>query len=166
MYECHVCGRDAIGSGFIEGAKVTVCNDCSQYAKNLVYFNPPVDARESRKKQSANTPYDTRVNRPPSIQQATELREDYGEAIKKTREKRGWTREELAKKLFIKESDLIAFEEKRLKPTPDVEKKLEYALGIRLYEQPTPDLHSLAQQNTSRTGPASLADVVEIKKKK
>ena len=165
MDECHVCGQESVGNGLVEGAKVSLCNSCMGYAKNPAYYRAPVEVR----KKQANSPYDTRVNRPPSASplQNLELREDYGEAIKKSREKHGWTREELAKKLFIKESDLIAFEEKRLKPTPEIEKKLEYALGIRLYETGEPDLNALAMQNTTRSGQApSLADVVEIKKKK
>ncbi len=164
MDECHVCGQESVGNGLIEGAKVSLCNSCMGYAKNQFYYNQPM---QTRRKPAGSTPYDTRVNRPPSAQQNLELREDYNTAIKNAREKHGWTREELAKKLLIKESDVIAFEEKRLKPTPEVEKKLEYALGLRLYETSEPDLNALAMQNTTRSGQApSLADVVEIKKKK
>lgn len=79
------------------------------------------------------------------------------------------TREELGKKLAVSFQEIVGFEEGRLKPTQEVAKKLEYGLGVKLFEESLEekiDLSALARDSQIKRGLPSLADVVELKKKK
>lgn len=130
---CEVCGKKAPNPlvAEIEGAELTVCSDCASLGKVLrsairekKQFAPNIEQR------AAFTPKPFKA---PEIQPA-ELIEDYGNAVKNAREKLGWTREELAKKVFEKESVLQRVEAGQLEPDHSLLKKLEKTLNISLKE--------------------------------
>ncbi len=60
---------------------------------------------------------------------------DYGAAIKKARQKKSLTVEELAKRIFEKASTLHRVESQALAPSDGLIQKLEKELGINLKEQ-------------------------------
>ena len=84
--ECHVCGKPAVGSGFVEGARVALCGDCSAYSGDFKeYYIPP---KQQRKPTAfAGAPLPTELQRPKDAE--LELREDYAKIFKTAMEQIG-----------------------------------------------------------------------------
>jgi len=154
--ECQTCGRNAVGEWLVEGARVPLCERCSGYADEFSYYAPPKTAR----KAAALPAKAVRVSR--------EIADDYGKTISRARDKRGMTRKELAAKLLIHENELASFEEGRIKPSETLAKKLEFALGIKLFEEIEEAGKKGAAESAAapkKAGGVSLADILEIKKR-
>jgi len=119
---CEVCGRETpkLIRAEIEGAELMVCGECAKLGKVL--------------RTQEGTPkavYMPRRETAPLIE-PFELIDDFGTEIKKARERLGLTREQLAKKIFEKESVLQRIEANELEPSDELVLKLEKALNIRL----------------------------------
>ncbi len=132
--ECEICGKQCNNPVEIEidGATMLVCNECSSLGKRVRSRNL------QRTSHSAFIPY--KRSPLPGIKKneldiGLSLAPDYGERIRKAREKRGWKREELAKKLFEKESVLHRIESGHFKPDDKLIEKIESLLGISLREE-------------------------------
>jgi len=152
--ECQTCGRNAAGEGVVEGARVPLCERCSGYADDFSYYAPPT----VKKKPNALPAKAICVSR--------EIVDDYGKVIARARDSRGMTRKELAAKLFIHESELASFEESRIKPSETLAKKIEFALGIKLFEEIEIGARKDgAEPAAKKPDGVSLADVLEIKKR-
>lgn len=121
--DCHVCGKTAAGQGAVEGTRVPLCEKCSVYSSNFAYY-----AQIAPAKQHASLVKGFRSSE-------AELSEDYGKRIMQAREKLGLSRKELARKILIQEKELEGFEQQKYKPGEATVKKLEFALGIRLFER-------------------------------
>lgn len=146
MPTCDICGSVSSMRAVVEGAEVNVCNRCSRYGKLV----------------SQQYGYGQASQRPalPEV----ELVNGFGKIITIAREKQGFSRSDLAKKLNMREADLLHFEEGKFKPTEHEAKKLESTLKIRiLTSSPVPE-------NTPVKRPISklitLGDVVVIKDKR
>ncbi|MCX8190115.1 MAG: multiprotein bridging factor aMBF1 [Candidatus Diapherotrites archaeon] len=123
---CEVCGKSSqkLLRTEIEGAELMVCQECSALGKII---------REP--KENFMQPIFKKTTNPPKIQEPPQVIENFGVEIKKAREKLGLTREELAKKIFEKESLLVRIENTNFEPEEKVIRKLEKVLGIKLIEQ-------------------------------
>lgn len=67
-------------------------------------------------------------------QMSMELVQDYASRIKKARESKGWTRQDLGGRVGEAESAITRIENGSLHPTDDVAKRMERELGIKLFE--------------------------------
>lgn len=172
--ECHVCGKQAEGTGVVEGARVDLCKNCVNYARDFSYYKSPAQVRALQQSQQAPA-----FTRKTHVQ--FELATDYAKRLREAREKKGWTREELGKQTLISLQEIKSFEEARVKPNVEQARKLEFALGVKLLEtqeaenvERTPitetELERMARENASRRGDGgggpTLADLVQVKKKK
>ncbi|HLD62924.1 MAG TPA: multiprotein-bridging factor 1 family protein [Candidatus Norongarragalinales archaeon] len=128
--DCQVCGKPAAGEGFVEGARVALCEVCSEYSSGFQVFKTYVPPKPKYSLPPAVRPA---VSRKP--QGELQLAEDYGKRIMQAREKQGLSRKDLAKKLLVQEKELEGFEQQKYKPGEATIKKLEFALGISLLEQ-------------------------------
>ncbi|NUN11822.1 TIGR00270 family protein [Candidatus Micrarchaeota archaeon] len=144
MNECQICGRQASGSGTVEGARVPLCYNCSRYAPNFSVYKEyrPVEKKE--------------IIKPDVV-----VKRNYSKLIREVREKQGLDRKHFAAKLQIQETELTAFEEGRIKPTIEEAKTLGYALGINLLEEEVDE----EPVKTTKIGSATLGDFIKIKKK-
>jgi len=148
--DCEVCGRkNARIIALVEGLKMRVCENCSKFGKVL-----EVEKEKLKEKK---------IQLPEEIEVEEDLVEDYAGRVKSAREKKGWTREELAAKLNEKESFLKKVELGEMPPTDRLAEKLEKALGIKLYE-----VVEISKPTRSKSGKegTTLGDLIEIKKKK
>jgi putative transcription factor len=132
---CEVCGRKILGKPFkviIEGAKLTVCTDCSKHGK-LTWEEEPKPKAIIKPKgprpllrapimKPRETPPDTTV----------ELVEDYDVKIRQAREKLGLSHEDLGKKLNEKVSLLRKIETKKMRPDNQLATRLEHVLKVKL----------------------------------
>ena len=148
---CEVCGnRPAKKIVEIEGAKVRACNTCARHGK--VLFSTEYRKGETR-----------RFNL--HIKPEEEIVENYSELIRTNRQKKGLSREELAKALNEKVSYLEHIERGEMKPTIKLAKKLEKFLNIKLIEKEVPDTSGIHDYGPKDRG-YSLMDALIVEKKK
>ncbi|MGB9740720.1 MAG: multiprotein bridging factor aMBF1 [Candidatus Bathyarchaeales archaeon] len=135
---CEVCGRKIYGKPYnviIEGAKLTVCSECSKHGKIILEAEepqPPTQRAMSAKPKASPTLKTPQKKVPETTLNSFELVEDFNVKIKKAREKLGLSHEDLGKKLNEKVSVLRKIETGRMTPDDALAKKLEHELKIRL----------------------------------
>ena len=123
---CEVCGRKIHGNPIraeIEGAKLTVCIECSKHG-NVIAINQPVVDKKIEKMQEIEA----------HQEYVDIIVKDYSERIRKARERKSMKQEDLAQSLAEKESVIQSLETGGLKPTFKLAKKLSVFLGIDLIE--------------------------------
>jgi putative transcription factor len=154
---CEICGREIRGKGFrvvVEGSEVTVCASCRQYgSEKPSTVTQPGFRKVVLKKRK---PYSTK------IEFTEEMLENYHLIVRREREKRGWSQEQLAKKIQEKESLIKKIENAEIVPEPEVVEKLEKLFGIRLREK-VPEVK--VELGRSKLTP-TLGDVVVVRRKK
>jgi len=121
--ECELCGGNSskLSMVAIDGARMMACSGCAPLG-NEVKVAVPAQERKST--------FSYRPSR--KLEEATEVVEDLGMQVRKAREKRGLTREELAKKIFEKASVMHRIESGHYVPDDRTRRKLEKELGVRL----------------------------------
>jgi len=159
---CEVCGHEIFGQPYyrvIEGGRMTVCGRCAQFSNQEWDPRKPM-AQPRRRRTAANA----RPRRRSDIEvaESTELVENYGELIRKTRQRKGMTVEDFAKKLSEKESVIKKLEKEQLNPTMTLVRKVERALGITLIEEAEVGTGTVL---TRPMGPRTLGDMIKLKTK-
>ncbi|MFQ6051888.1 MAG: multiprotein bridging factor aMBF1 [Candidatus Hydrothermarchaeota archaeon] len=150
---CEVCGAEIKGQArvvFIERTEMKVCNRCKKFAeKNTMrIFKQPLKRTIKPKPRKVS-------------KEEYELIENYGTTIKKAREKREWTQEDLAKRLNEKTSVIARIETEKMIPDENLLKKLERLLEINLRQEMRENHLGVASSARSLT----LGDIAKIKKK-
>ncbi len=151
--QCEICGREIHGKGHtvvVEGTEMTVCSLCRDYGeeKSTVVQHGVVKVVKKERKVKP-------------IEFTEELVENYNEIIKRERERRGWSQEELAKKIQEKASLIRKIENKEITPEPEVVEKLERILEVKLREK----VEEVKVQG-KKVESLTLGDVVVIRKKR
>ena len=162
---CEVCGRkihsDPIRA-LIEGAKLTVCIDCSKYGKTITEDE---FEQKPQKKTLAPTPF-IQKKKPAQakVDITQEIVEGYDSKIRQAREKMGLSHEELGKKINEKASVLSKLETGKMAPNNLLVTKLEHELKIKL-------LVPIKEEKISQGFPISpnrettLGDLIQLNKK-
>ncbi|MBD3226552.1 MAG: TIGR00270 family protein [Candidatus Lokiarchaeota archaeon] len=158
---CDVCGKEIHGKPqlcLIEGAKLKVCPRCAR-------FGTKIQETPERKRKPIRKTSRSSYRRSSSFEEM-DLVDDFNKIIKREREKRGWTQDELAKKLKIKGSIISKIEGGR-PPTNDIRKKLENIFNINLMTViDTGEAYKYTKIKSSDGSDLTLGDVVHLKKKK
>lgn len=125
---CDICGRTPIRAQIlIEGAKLLACASCMKSGKILHMFRdvePGAPLRPAPRKLPENAATEE------------EIVENWGEIIRKARQKRSITIEELASRISERVNYMHAIESGRIMPTLETAKKIEKELKITLVEKP------------------------------
>jgi putative transcription factor len=161
---CEVCGREIFGQPYyriIEGGRMTVCGRCSSFGS--ADWDPKKPRTSTRRRR---TPIGNRTRPRSEIDVAEQLVlvDDYGVLIKKARQKKGVSIEDFAKKINEKESVIKKLEKSQMNPPTSLVRKIERALGIKLYETSTAT--GSAQILSRPRGPRTLGDLIKIKPEK
>jgi len=123
--ECEICGKEIATNSRIkmDGMDLIVCENCITYGKEVK------EERQEPQKMG-------KVIKAPRAEfnEVIPLADDYGSRIRKVREKKKLTVEELAKKVFEKESTIHKMENQQHIPEDKVVEKLEKFLKISLRE--------------------------------
>ncbi len=163
---CEVCGHkihDEPITAVIEGARLTVCVECSKHGKIIHQEEVAVPQKNLKKSQVPVS----MVQRKPvvaKVEITQEITEDYATKIRVAREKLGLTHEELGKKINEKASVLRNLEVGKMSPNNQLASKLEHMLKIKLLvpiseeKVPPPTSKSANQEIT-------LGDLIEIDSK-
>ncbi len=142
----------------IEGARLTVCVECSKHGK--VVYAEPAAPRQALKKPQAPI---TMVQRKPLVAQVQitqEVAEDYASKIRVAREKLMLTHEELGKRINEKASVLRNLEVGKMAPNNQLASKLEHMLKIKLLVPISEE--KVNQIPKSANQELTLGDIVEI----
>ncbi len=147
MY-CEICGGKIFGRGYrivVEGSELTVCDKCRDLG-----VEAKTKIRVVKRKVA-----------PKPIMEDYEVVENFHEIIRKEREKRGWTQEELAKRIQEKVTLIKKLENKEITPEKDVIEKLERLFNISLRER-VEDVKIESSKSLTPT----LGDLAVIRRKK
>jgi putative transcription factor len=165
---CEVCGRKIHSSrpirAEIEGAKLTVCIECSKHGK--IISDEEIElGRKAPKKPFAPIPFTQKKKKAQArVELTQEVVEGYDSKIRQAREKLGLSHEELGKKINEKASVLSKLETGKMTPNNLLVTKLEHALKIKL-------LVPIKEEKNSQSFPKSpsreptLGDLIQLNKK-
>ena len=158
--ECEICGKpisDNPKRTKIDGSIMAVCDGCAKFG--AIQKEPPKPKFQNKKRKSNKTIKRATRSEEPS----EELIENYNETIRKVRESKNWTREQLGQKINEKVSVINRIESGKMIPDTKLVKKLEKTLDIELLEKiDSIDLNQF--KNNSSSG-QTLGSVVKIKRK-
>lgn len=167
---CEICGKPIEGKPIrtkIDGSVLEVCRECSKFGR--VQKDTPLErkfvSRNKKGKPQNNRPQSNKQNvqRRRREEPMDELVEDYNVIIRKARESKGWTREELGAKIYEKVSVINRIESGKMEPDIKLAKKFEKTLNITLIEKY--DDMDLESFKSSASGPNTLGSVVKIKRR-
>ena len=161
--ECVICGKPVPEHNpiraKIEGSVMVVCKECSKLGKIQKAPPKPRYVQQKNKKQK-NAP---KRNYSRRDEPSEELIEDYNDAIRKARESKNWSREDLGKKINERVSVITRIETGKMTPDIKLTKKLEKALNIKLLEEV--NNVDLNQFINSSSGERTLGNIMKIKRK-
>jgi putative transcription factor len=132
---CEACGRKIYGKPYkvvIEGAKLTVCDNCSKHGKLTWEDKPKPKTVVKPKGPKPSLLVQTRKMPDTPAGTTVELVEGYDAVIRQAREKLGLSHEDLGKKMNERVSVLRKIETKKMTPNNMLATKLEHILKIKL----------------------------------
>jgi putative transcription factor len=166
---CEVCGRKIYGKpvkAIIEGAKLTVCSECSKHG-TIIWEEetkqPPTLKPKPKTTLSPTLKAQTTGKTQTVFEGALELVDDYDVRVKQAREKMGLTHEELGKRINEKVSVLKKIETKKIKPDDKLAAKLEHALRIKLLMPASEEKVPVPTSKPSSRG-LTLGDIIQFNK--
>ena len=162
--ECEICGKPVPEHNpiraKIEGSVMVVCKECSKLG-TIQKAPPKPKFRQQPKGKKQNTNRNRNYSR--RDEPTEELVEDFAIEIRKARESRNWSREDLGKKINERVSVITRIETGKMTPDTKLTKKLEKALNIKLLEKiNTVDLNQFVN---SSSGERTLGNIMKIKRK-
>lgn len=169
---CEVCGQKIRGKPvrvIIEGAKLTVCNECSKHG-TVVWEEPKQPLATPKLKAKITKPaVPSKVNeavKNRGFESTLELVEGFDVKIRQARENMGLTHEELGKKINEKVSVLKKIEVGKMTPDNRLAAKLEHALKIKLLISATEEKASEVTVSKLPSRELTLGDLFKINKGK
>lgn len=172
IVRCEVCGRkirDAPTRVVIEGAKLTVCTECSKHGKTT--WEEPTKSTFPPQRQTGVSVHGTPISGPIQIRKrvvtarvdtSQEVVSNYSELIRESRERLGYSHEDLGKKINEKESVLRKIETGKMSPNDQLISKLEHTLKIKLLVPVGEEKVSLPKAAAHEL---TLGDVIKFEKK-
>ena len=168
---CEVCGRkihENPNRVVIEGAKLTVCNECAKHGKTT-WEEPLPKPKLNLKSREQLIPIQGPIQIRKKVIQAKvdtseEIVEDYSEKIRQAREKLGLSHEDLGMKINEKANVLRKIETRKLSPNNLLVSKLERTLKIKLL---VPVADEKIPQNIPKSASRelTLGDLIKVDKK-
>ena len=149
---CEICGKKLVEEPLktkIDGSIMLTCKECSKFGK--VQKEPQ---RAIRKR--------TPPRRPRYKEPSNEVLEDFNTVIRKAREKMGWSREDLAEKVYEKVSVIGRVESGKMVPDIKLARKLEKILNVSLLEKVEDE--NLEDKGPQKIRGATIGDIAFIKK--
>lgn len=163
---CEVCGRKIRSKPYkviIEGAKLTVCADCSKHGK-LTWEEEP-KAKAVVQKTRAPLPtlkLQARKASQRTAEETFELVEDFDARIRLARERLGISHDDLGKRLNEKVSLLRKIETRKMKPDNKLAARLEHALKIKLIVLTTEERIPQTKIPKATSRELTLGDLIQI----
>lgn len=150
---CEICGAKVTGTPIkieMDGSELDVCSRCVKYGTVTREVHVP-----HKSIRTTDTPHFKKI-------EIEAIDPDYGQKIRKAREKAGLTQEKLAQKINEKMSLIGKIERYEMVPDDTVRKKLERLLNITLIDRL--DDQDFKPSKTSKG--VTLGDIALIKKER
>jgi len=164
---CEVCGRkihSSLITAVIEGARLTVCVECSKHGK-IVTQDEYTPKPKPLGKPSAHIPIMAQKKKTEiKVEITQEIIEDYTIKIRQAREKLGLTHEQLGKKINEKTSVIAKLETGKISPNNILATKLEHALKIKLLTPITEEKTPMQMPKTA-SRELTLGDLIQFDNK-
>jgi putative transcription factor len=165
---CEVCGRRISGRPLkviIEGAKLTVCIECSKLGKT--YYEEPKQRVASPRLGTTPRPLIIQFKKPqaPKVDTSLELVENFDLKIRQAREKLGLSHEELGKRINEKVSLLRKIETGKMTPDNRLATMLEHALKIKLIAPAKEEKVPEAKLAKASGRDMTLGDLIQLDKR-
>ncbi len=164
--QCEICGAEIRGKSFrivVDRAELDVCDKCKGFGKE-VSPRSPAGVRKSVPGSGAAVSFPgRRQGRNVFDQIKDELVDDYADRIRKAREAKNMTDEQLANRTQSKVNIIRKVERGELVPEDALVKKIEYVLDIKLTEGVSePDRGGRRGESRVMT----LGDLIKVKREK
>ena len=165
--ECEICGKPVPENNpiraKIEGSVMVVCKECSKLGTIQKAPPKPKYVKQNNKSKRQAPTRNRNRNYSRNDEPSEELIEDFSFEVRKAREAKDWSREELGKRINERVSVISRIETGKMTPDTKLTKKLEKALNIKLLEKV--DNIDLNQFISSSSGERTLGNVMKIKRK-
>lgn len=165
---CEVCGHKIHTepiTAIIEGARLTVCVECSKHGK-IVTQDDYTPKTKTVGKPSAFVPAMVQKKKPEvKVEITQEIIEDFSTKIRQAREKLGLTHEDLGKKINEKSSVIGKLETGKMTPNNILATKLEHALKIKLLTPITEEKTQPQQVPKTANRELTLGDLIQFDSK-
>jgi len=154
---CEMCGEEKLHlyKAIVEGSIISVCDRCKKFGEVISVEKPKVEEPKKEKPK-------------PEVKLEDEIQEvvvdDYSWKVRKAREEKSMTQEELAKALAEKESMIHKIESNQMVPSLQLAKKLEQFLRIDLIEEFNPNKEPVKELNLKDEA-ITIGDLIRLKKK-
>jgi putative transcription factor len=149
----------------IEGARLTVCHECSKHG--TIIYEEPKPKPTMPVAKGTRPPLAIQIRKPPkaTVDTSIELAEGYGDKIRQAREKIGLSHENLGKKLNEKVSLLKKIETGKMTPDNRLAAKLEHILRIKLIVPASAEKIPKTKIPRTESRELTLGDLVQIEGK-
>lgn len=149
MTSCELCGRDvdSLKKVKIEGATLKACESCAEMGEEVKTKSTKKNRKKKKSSSTRRSSKDVLVN-------------DYGEKVKKARESRQLSIQEVSDDLNEKESLISKIEKQDLKPDKPLADKLSKKFDITLYTNPEVADYDTGESVDNRK--ATMEDVADI----
>ena len=164
---CEVCGRKIRSDplrAIIEGARLTVCIECSKHGRIIPHEQPALPTQKIASRTLAPRPLVQKKPVVVGVELTQELTDGFANLIRNAREKLLLSHEDLGKKINEKASVLKHIEAGKMAPNNLLATKLEHALKIKLLVPITTEKNVSIPKKTSQE--LTLGDLIEINQKK
>ncbi|SMO44580.1 multiprotein bridging factor aMBF1 [Halorubrum cibi] len=172
MPQCEMCGAEqaSLTTTKVEGAELELCSSCTDFGTEV--REEPSSSAGSKYSTSSSSGKSSSSSsggssgssggskrRRDMFDDMEEIATDYDDRIRKARESKGLSQEELADDLNEKASLIRKLERGDTLPTDEIQRKLERALDVSLVEGEDVD----ADWESNDAGTMTLGDVVKRK---
>lgn len=162
--QCEMCGSDRgrLRQVRVEGTVMSVCDNCARFGEEIAPAPKPQESSAApvadrlAARQRRESPRD-------ALEAEEELVDDYGERVRRAREKKGWTREQLADRVSEPVPTIAKIEAGSLHPSDRAVKALQKELQVKLMEPP-PRSQQPARSAGSQRG-LTLGDLIKDAKR-
>jgi putative transcription factor len=166
---CEVCGAKIFGKPFkviIEGAKLTVCSQCSKHG-TIVWEEELKPKSTTIKTKIVSHPPKMKHKKTPETAAETslELVDNFHVKIRQAREKLGLSHEELGKKINEKISLLRKIETGKMTPDNRLATKLEHVLKVKLLVPASEEKIAPVEIPKPTSRELTLGDIIQLNKK-
>lgn len=163
---CEMCGADFphLKRARVEGTIMNVCNQCTRFGEILDAPKAAATTGPATIESRLQDRQRRRETRNVLDEMEGELVEGFGERIRLAREKKGWTRQQLADHIHQPVPTVTKYEAEHLHPSDKAVQLLQRELGIKLIEA----VPRSQQANTSTTPSRglTLGDLIKDAQKK
>lgn len=131
--ECEMCGKTTGTRRYsVSGTIMRLGLCCAKYGEEL---DAPAPAQGSQAAIQRGLERRASRNQAPRVQEPEwDLVDDFGHRVRQARERKNMTKEQLGNKVSARMPQLNAIESGNLRPSDDLARRLERALGITLLE--------------------------------